>query len=80
MNQFDAIVADLEATWPGWKAWYVPKAVGGMIWCARRAARRILAARDRQRHDAAGAVQASPAVAARGGCPGHASRPGPGVQ
>jgi hypothetical protein len=36
MNQFEAIVADLETTWPDWKAWYVPKAVGGMIWCARR--------------------------------------------
>jgi hypothetical protein len=36
MNQFDAIVARLEATWPKWQIWYVPRAVGGMTWCARR--------------------------------------------
>jgi hypothetical protein len=36
MNQFDAIVARLEAAWPGWQVWYVPRAVGGMTWCARR--------------------------------------------
>ncbi|HEV8278159.1 MAG TPA: hypothetical protein VGQ26_21015 [Streptosporangiaceae bacterium] len=36
MNQFELIVARLEATWPGWQVWYVPRAVGGMIWCARR--------------------------------------------
>ena len=36
MNQFDAIVVQLEADWPGWHAWYVPRPVGGMTWCARR--------------------------------------------
>jgi hypothetical protein len=36
MNQFQKIVADLEADWPGWQAWFVPRAVGGTIWCARR--------------------------------------------
>jgi hypothetical protein len=36
MNQFEAIVAKLEADWPGWQVWYVPRAVGGTIWCARR--------------------------------------------
>jgi hypothetical protein len=36
MNQFEAIVADLEADWPKWQIWFVPRAVGGTIWCARR--------------------------------------------
>jgi hypothetical protein len=36
MNQFEAIVAQLEASWPKWQVWYVPRAVGGTIWCARR--------------------------------------------
>jgi hypothetical protein len=30
------IVSKLEAEWPSWQIWYVPKAIGGMIWCARR--------------------------------------------
>jgi hypothetical protein len=30
------IVARLDAEWPNWQIWYVPKAIGGMIWCARR--------------------------------------------
>jgi hypothetical protein len=41
-NHFEAIVKQLEADWPGWKVWYVPRALGGMIWCARR--------RDDERH------------------------------
>jgi hypothetical protein len=36
MNHFQAIVAALERDWPGWQVWYVPRAVGGMTWCARR--------------------------------------------
>jgi hypothetical protein len=36
MNQFEAIVAQLEASWPKWQVWYVPRTVGGTIWCARR--------------------------------------------
>jgi hypothetical protein len=36
MNQFDALVSQLEASWPKWQVWYVPRAVGGTIWCARR--------------------------------------------
>lgn len=36
MNHFEAIVAQLEADWPNWQVWYVPRAVGGMTWCARR--------------------------------------------
>jgi hypothetical protein len=35
-NPTDAIVARLEADWPDWQIWAVPKAIGGMIWCARR--------------------------------------------
>jgi len=36
MNHSQTIVAQLEADWPDWQVWYVPKAVGGMTWCARR--------------------------------------------
>jgi hypothetical protein len=36
MNHFQAIVAALERDWPNWQVWYVPKAIGGMTWCARR--------------------------------------------
>jgi hypothetical protein len=35
-NSTDAIVARLEADWPNWQIWTVPKAIGGTIWCARR--------------------------------------------
>jgi hypothetical protein len=31
----EAVIA-LEADWPGWQIWTVPRAVGGTIWCARR--------------------------------------------
>ena len=36
MNHFQAIVAELERDWPDWQIWYVPRAIGGMTWCARR--------------------------------------------
>jgi len=36
MNHFPAIVAVLERDWPDYQVWYVPKAVGGTTWCARR--------------------------------------------
>lgn len=26
----------LEAEWPDWQIWTVPRAIGGTIWCARR--------------------------------------------
>jgi hypothetical protein len=29
-------VAKLEADWPDWQIWAVPRVVGGTIWCARR--------------------------------------------
>jgi hypothetical protein len=35
-NSTDAVVARLEADWPNWQIWTVPKAIGGTIWCARR--------------------------------------------
>ena len=35
-NRTDEIVAELEAEWPLWQIWVVPRAVGGTIWCARR--------------------------------------------
>ena len=35
-NRTDEIVARLEADWPNWQIWTVPKAIGGTIWCARR--------------------------------------------
>ena len=35
-NSTDEIVARLEADWPRWQIWTVPRAVGGTIWCARR--------------------------------------------
>jgi hypothetical protein len=36
MNYFQAITARLERDWPDYQLWYVPKAVGGITWCARR--------------------------------------------
>jgi hypothetical protein len=35
-NPTDAIVARLEADWPDWQIWVIYKAIGGVIWCARR--------------------------------------------
>jgi hypothetical protein len=36
MNHFQVIVTGLERDWPDWQVWYVPRALGGMTWCARR--------------------------------------------
>jgi hypothetical protein len=36
MNHFQATVARLEADFPDWQVWYVPRALGGTTWCARR--------------------------------------------
>jgi hypothetical protein len=37
MNQFDAIVVQLEADWPDWHVWWVPRATDGRLtWCAHR--------------------------------------------
>jgi hypothetical protein len=35
-NPTDEIVAALEKDWPDWQVWVIHKAVGGIIWCARR--------------------------------------------
>jgi hypothetical protein len=35
-NPSDAIVVELERQWPNWQVWYVPRVVGGTVWCARR--------------------------------------------
>jgi hypothetical protein len=35
-NPNDKTVAALEADWPGWQVWTVPRVVGGTLWCARR--------------------------------------------
>jgi hypothetical protein len=35
-NVTGKIVAALEADWPNWRIWTVPRAIGGTIWCARR--------------------------------------------
>ena len=32
----DQALAALRSDWPRWEIWYVPLAVGGMTWCARR--------------------------------------------
>jgi hypothetical protein len=32
----DQALTALRADWPAWEIWYVPLAVGGMTWCARR--------------------------------------------
>jgi hypothetical protein len=36
VNHFEATVARLEADFPDWQCWYVPLALGGTTWCARR--------------------------------------------
>jgi hypothetical protein len=36
MNHPEAVAARLEANHPRWKAWFVPRAVGGYIWAAQR--------------------------------------------
>jgi len=35
-NPTGEVVAKLEADWPDWQIWTVPRAVGGTLWCARR--------------------------------------------
>ncbi len=35
-NPTDAKIAELQADWPRWEFWIVPRAVGGPVWCARR--------------------------------------------
>ena len=35
-NCTEEIVARLEADWPDWQIWTVPRAIGGTIWCAKR--------------------------------------------
>lgn len=35
-NPTGEAVAKLEADWPEWQIWTVPRAVGGTLWCARR--------------------------------------------
>jgi hypothetical protein len=35
-NPTGEVVAKLEADWPDWQFWTVPRAVGGTLWCARR--------------------------------------------
>jgi len=35
-SHLDQIIVELERKWPAWQVWYVPKALGGFIWCARR--------------------------------------------
>ena len=31
----DQAVAALRERWPEWQIWYVPRAIGGLLWCAR---------------------------------------------
>ena len=31
----DQAVAALRERWPDWQIWYVPRAIGGLLWCAR---------------------------------------------
>jgi hypothetical protein len=35
-NPTNETVAALEKDWPDWQVWVIHKAVGGIIWCARR--------------------------------------------
>ena len=35
-NPTGEAVAKLEADWPDWQIWTVPRAIGGTIWCAKR--------------------------------------------
>jgi len=35
-NPTGEVVAKLEADWPDWQFWTVPRAIGGTLWCARR--------------------------------------------
>ena len=31
----DRAVAVLRDRWSDWQIWYVPRAIGGLLWCAR---------------------------------------------
>ena len=31
----DRARAALRERWPDWEIWYVPRAIGGLLWCAR---------------------------------------------
>ena len=31
----DQAVAALRERWPEWQIWYVPRAISGLLWCAR---------------------------------------------
>lgn len=31
----DQAVTALRERWPDWQIWYVPRAIGGLLWCAR---------------------------------------------
>jgi hypothetical protein len=35
-NPTDEALARLRADWPQWQLWVVYRAVGGVLWCARR--------------------------------------------
>jgi len=32
----DSALAQLQADWPRWQIWVVPRVVSGPVWCARR--------------------------------------------
>jgi hypothetical protein len=34
-NAADRARAALRERWPAWEIWYVPRAIGGLLWCAR---------------------------------------------
>ena len=35
-NRTGEVIAKLEADWPDWQFWTVPRAIEGTLWCARR--------------------------------------------
>jgi hypothetical protein len=35
-NPTDEALARLRADWPQWQLWVVYRAIGGLVWCARR--------------------------------------------
>ena len=35
-NPSDHALTQLQADWPRWQFWIIPRAVGGPAWCARR--------------------------------------------
>jgi len=36
LNELDALKAELAARHPGWRIWFVPRALGKVTWCAQR--------------------------------------------